>query len=281
MNVAFFGTGMMGSGFVRRLLANGNAVRVWNRDPAKAAALEAEGATVCAQPSDALTGAEQVHLSLSDDASVDAVLEPLAGDVTPQMWIVDHTTTAPAPTLERIARWTSRGKRYVPAPVFMGPKDALEGTGVMLISGPKAAYDALAPSLQKMTGKLIYLGEDPGRSASVKLLGNLSLVALTAVIGDMNRFGRACGLSTAEAMSFFKIANPGATMPARAEAVAEGAFDAPTFALSMARKDVGLILDEAKRHGVELCVMPGVARMFDEAIARGDGDRSINAAARI
>ena len=73
MKIAFFGTGLMGSGFVRRLLANGHEVNVWNRSPAKARALEAEGAKAFDDPAAALVGAERIHLSLSDDASVDAV----------------------------------------------------------------------------------------------------------------------------------------------------------------------------------------------------------------
>ena len=80
-------------------------------------------------------GAAHIHLSLSDDASVDAVLEPLAGALGKGTWIVDHTTTAVRPTAERVARWDARGVRYVHAPVFMAPSNCAEGTGLMLISG--------------------------------------------------------------------------------------------------------------------------------------------------
>ena len=81
MTIAFYGTGLMGSGFVRRLLANGQVVQVWNRSPAKAEALVAAGAVACADAAAALAGAERIHLSLADDASVDAVLEPLAAAI--------------------------------------------------------------------------------------------------------------------------------------------------------------------------------------------------------
>ncbi|HEX7439376.1 MAG TPA: NAD(P)-binding domain-containing protein, partial [Caldimonas sp.] len=78
MKIAFFGTGLMGSGFVRRLRANGHEVNVWNRSAAKARALEADGAIAFGDPAAALAGTERIHLSLSDDAAVDSVLEPLA-----------------------------------------------------------------------------------------------------------------------------------------------------------------------------------------------------------
>ena len=125
----------MGSGFVRRLLAEGHTVHVWNRSPASAKALESHGAKAFAALADAVTGVDRVHLSRADDASVDAVLEPLAGVIPASCWIIDHTTTMPSATGERARRWTGRGRVYLHAPVFMGPVNAAEGTGVMLLSG--------------------------------------------------------------------------------------------------------------------------------------------------
>ena len=109
MKIAFFGTGLMGAGFVRRARANGIEVNVWNRSAEKARALEAHGAKAFDDAAAALAGAERIHLSLADDASVDAVLEPLAPAIPKATWIVDHTTTAVTPTAERVARWNARG----------------------------------------------------------------------------------------------------------------------------------------------------------------------------
>jgi 3-hydroxyisobutyrate dehydrogenase-like beta-hydroxyacid dehydrogenase len=79
--IAFLGTGLMGTDFIQRARANGLSVRAWNRSAAKARALAASdaGVTACASVAEAVRGAERIHLSLSDDASVDAVLEPLVG----------------------------------------------------------------------------------------------------------------------------------------------------------------------------------------------------------
>jgi len=166
MKIAFFGTGLMGSAFVRRLRASGHDVNVWNRTADKARALETDGARAFAEPAAAVVGAERIHLSLADDASVDAVLEPLAERIAPATWIVDHTTTAVTPTAERVKRWDTRGRTFVHAPVFMAPANALEGTGLMLVSGARARHDALVPDLQKMTGTVAYLGEAPERAAA-------------------------------------------------------------------------------------------------------------------
>ena len=281
MKIAFFGTGLMGSGFVRRLRAQGHEVHVWNRSAAKARALEAHGARAFDDPAAALAGAGRLHLSLSDDAAVDAVLEPLASVIPADTWIVDHTTTAVRPTAERVARWEARGRSFVHAPVFMGPSNALEGTGLMLVSGAKSRHDELLPALQPMTGNVLYLGEAPERAAAFKLFGNLTLIGIMGILGDVNRLAHAVGIPTAEAYSLFKHFNPGQFLPARAARIEAGEFANPSFEVAMARKDVRLMIEEAGRGGVELFVMPGVAAMFDAAIARGEGALDAAAAARM
>ena len=280
MKIAFLGTGLMGSGFVRHMRANGHDVNVWNRTAEKARALEADGAKAFADPAAAIAGVERVHLSLADDAAVDAVLEPLASSIPKGAWIVDHTTTAVRPTAERSARWNARDRTFVHAPVFMGPANALEGTGLMLVSGEQARHDALLPDLQKMTGTVVYLGEGPERAAAFKLFGNLAIIGITGVLGDVNRLAHAVGISTADAFSLFKHFNPGQTLPARAARIQAAKTATPSFEMAMARKDVRLMIEEAQRGGVELFVMPGVAAMFDAAIARGEGALDAAAAAR-
>jgi 3-hydroxyisobutyrate dehydrogenase len=281
MKIAFFGAGLMGSGFVRRARTNGWEVNVWNRSPAKARALVELGARAFGDPAAALSGAERIHLSLADDASVDAVLEPLAGAIPAGCWIVDHTTTAVRPTAERVARWNARGRVFVHAPVFMAPTHCAEGSGLMLVSGERARHDALLPALQQMTGKVHFMGEAPERAAAFKLFGNLTLIGLLGVLGDVNRLAHAVGIGTAEAFALFEQFNPGQTLPARAARISNGGFDKPSFEIAMARKDVRLMIEEAQRSGVELFVMPGVAAMFDAAIARGEGALDAAAAARM
>jgi len=208
------------------------------------------------------------------------VLEPLAATIPASTWIVDHTTTAVRPTAERAARWDVRGRRFVHAPVFMAPANCSEGTGLMLVSGDKARHDALLPALQQMTGTVLYLGPAPERAAAFKLFGNLTLLGILGVLGDVNRLAHSVGISTEEAFGLFKQFNPGQMLPARAARIAAGDYKTPSFEIAMARKDVRLMIEEAQRGGVDLFVMPGVAAMFDAAIARGEGALDAAAAAR-
>jgi 3-hydroxyisobutyrate dehydrogenase len=132
-----------------------------------------------------------------------------------------------------------------------------------------------------MTGQVVYLGEDPARAAAFKLFGNLTIIGLIGVLGDVNRLAHALGIPTAEAFSLFKHFNPGQTLPARAARIESADVTAPSFELAMARKDLRLMIDEAARGGVELCVTPAIAALFDAAIARGEGGLDVVAAARV
>lgn len=279
MKIAFLGTGLMGSGFVRRLLALGHTVHVWNRSPASAKALEAYGAKAFAASADAVAGVERVHLSLADDASVDAVLEPLAGVIPTSCWIIDHTTTTPSATGERARCWAERGRVYLHAPVFMGPVNAAEGTGVMLLSGDPEQCARVLPELERMTGRVFQLGPQPERAAAFKLFGNLTFLGMSALAGDIVRLAHATGVDLQDVTKMFQQFNPGEFFPARFAKVAEGPFEPASFTVSMARKDVRLMV-EAAEHGCPLVVMPAVAAQYDAAIARGESAMDSSAAFR-
>ncbi len=283
--IAFLGTGLMGTGFIRHARAKGLTVRAWNRSAAKAQALAAgdSGVTACATVAEAVRGAERIHLSLSDDASVDAVLEPLAapGALPAGAWLVDHTTTAVRPTAERVARWDARGMRFVHAPVFMAPANCAEGTGLMLISGDPARHAALQGALQAMTGTLVYLGPQPERAAAFKLFGNLTLLSILGILGDVGRLAAAVGIDMKDAFSLFDHFNPGQTLPQRAKRISSGQYSPPSFEMSMARKDLRLMVEEAARGGQALAMVPALAKLLDEGIARGEGALDVAAAMRV
>src|SRR5271165_1003168 len=262
MNIAFFGAGLMGAGFVRRMLDNGHQVNVWNRDPAKAQALEVDVAHAFADAADAIKDVERIHLSLSDDAAVDSVLEPLANAIPASTFIIDHTTTAPTPTFERVSRWTARGKVFLHAPVFMAPANAREGTGLMLVSGDPARCAGVTPELEKMTGRVVNLGPRPDAAAAYKLFGNLTLLGLAGVISDLVRLAHAVGVPPAEAVALFKQFNPGDMLAARAAKIASGPYDPPSFTVETARKDARLMIEEAARHDVRHNLVPDVVKLF-------------------
>jgi 3-hydroxyisobutyrate dehydrogenase len=271
--IAFFGMGLLGSGFVRALRQRGEDVHVWNRSPAKAKALEAYGARAFESPADAVRGAARVHLTLSDDAAVDETLERARPGFDPSLRVVDHTTTTKTGAAARAARWAERGVPFVHAPVFMGPENALKSTGLMLVSGPRELVDPVRPELAKMTGTLHDLGPRPETAAAFKLLGNLFLMFLTTGMADVLALAKALGVPSADAAGLFDLFNPGASLPARMKRMLEARYDEPSWALSMARKDTRLMLEEAERSAVPLAVLPAIAARMDAVIAEGHGAR--------
>lgn len=269
--LAFLGMGLLGSNFVRALRRQGEQVQVWNRSADKAQALAADGAVVKTDPADAVRGASRVHLTLSDDAVVDDVLTRAQAGLEKGVTIVDHTTTSPDGARERVKRWSERGIHYVHAPVFMGPANALESTGVMLVSGDRARFDQLEPVLSKMTGKLVYLGAEPERAAAFKLLGNSFLMFLTSGLSDFFALAKATGIPAKDASELFQFFNPGATMAPRIQRILSGNFSQPSWELAMARKDARLMIEAAERGGTQLATLPTIAKTMDAFIERGHG----------
>jgi 3-hydroxyisobutyrate dehydrogenase len=262
--IAVLGTGLLGSNFARALIKKGESVHVWNRTFERAKALEAEGAKAFADAAQAVAGASRVHIVVSDDAAVDGVIA--AARFAAGTLVIDHSTTSAAGAAARTAR---TDLTYVHAPVFMGPQNALEGTGLMLISGDPARIERVKPLLAPMTGKLIDLGERVDAAAAFKLMGNTFLMGFTAAIGDLIGLGKALGFSAAEAITLFDHFNPGAMTGARSKRMASGDYAQPSWELAMARKDARLVQEEVDRAHVALVLVPAIAARMDEMIERG------------
>lgn len=266
---AFLGMGLLGSNFVRAMLQKGETVQVWNRTAAKATALEVHGAKAFEQVNEAVQNADVIHVTLKDDATVDEVLEAASKGFKEGAIIIDHTTTSAKGAIERTGSWKKKGFTYLHAPVFMGPQNALENTGFMLVSGDQSTIKQLQPELSKMTGKLINLGDEEGKAAGMKLTGNLFLLSLTAGLSDALALSKAHGIKAGEVLDLFNNWNPGAMVPARLKKISEGKFDEPSWELNMARKDAGLMMNAASEAGATLTVIPAVAALMDQWISKG------------
>jgi len=278
--IAQLGTGLMGAGFARAFLKRGESVQVWNRTAERAKPLAADGARACADVREAVRGANQVHITLKDDDSVDEVLAQIAGAIEPGALVFDHTTTAPTPTAARYARMAQAGIAFAHVPMFMGPKNALESTGVMLVSGPQERYDRVRPFIEPITGKLVYVGPGDERAAAFKLFGNMMLVFIVSGLADVFTFAKSLGISPVDAQALFDSFKPTGAIDIRGKNMANGDYTAQ-WELTMARKDVRLMLEEAKLHGAHLNVLPAIADFFDRGIAAGHGADDVGAVAAL
>jgi len=270
--VAFLGMGLLGSNFVRAMINKGSRISIWNRTASKATALEQYGAKAFANVADAVKDADTIHLTLKDDATVDEVLAQATPGLKPGATIIDHTTTSVPGAIQRTKAWKGKGFTYLHAPVFMGPQNALDSTGFMLVSGDQTVIDQLQPELSKMTGKVLNFGPEAGRAAGMKLVGNCFLVAFTTGIADTLSLTKALDIPLSDVSTLFDSWNPGAMLPARLKRMTSGDYDKPSWELNMARKDTGLFIQAAQQKGVPLAVIPAIADEMDRWIKKGHGN---------
>jgi 3-hydroxyisobutyrate dehydrogenase-like beta-hydroxyacid dehydrogenase len=253
---------------VERMMAQGDAVTVWNRTTSKAEALQAFGAVVAPAAAAAVAKADHVHLAFTDDAVVDAILAEITPALRPDAIIMDHSTTSPVTTRERAARLAGAGVRFLHAPVFMSPQMCREGKGLIMVSGPSAIVEGVQPTLARMTGDVWYLGERSDLAAAYKLFGNSMLFAINAGLSDVLAMARNLDIAGTDAMALFSRFNTSLAIPMRGQKMVNRDFS-PMFELAMARKDIRLMLESAGE--LPLIVLPALAARMDDMIAAGHG----------
>jgi 3-hydroxyisobutyrate dehydrogenase len=267
--ISFLGTGLLGANFTRALLKKDEKVQVWNRSAEKSFALESYGAKPFEDVKDAVKGADLIHLTLSDDMAVDEVLANAYPGFEKNATIIDHTTTSAPGALKRSTYWKEKGHPYIHAPVFMGPPNALDSTGIMLVSGDQKVIKKIESHLSRMTGRLWNLGDQPEKAAAIKLLGNLFHIGLTGTISDMIKLAGTLKISLAEIGPLLDLLNPSVVAQGRVRKITSNTFDQPSWELSMARKDARLMVEQAALDSKSLTVIPAVAEKMDQWLERG------------
>jgi 3-hydroxyisobutyrate dehydrogenase len=273
--VALLGTGTMGQGMARNIAAAGMALTVWNRTPERAQPL-ADVATVADSVSSAVAGADVVITMLFDTDSVAetmiAARDSLGGDV---VWLQQSTVgVAGADRLGELA--AELGVTYVDAPVLGTKKPAEDGALVVLASGPEQARDRVAPVLDAIGSRTLWVG-GAGAGSRLKLAANAWVFTVVEGVAESLALTRDLGL---DPRLFLEAVKGGALdapyVQLKGGAMLEGAFD-PAFALSGALKDADLILAAAADAGTDLGVLPGVREHLARAVDAGHGDQDMSA----
>jgi 3-hydroxyisobutyrate dehydrogenase-like beta-hydroxyacid dehydrogenase len=158
----------------------------------------------------------------------------------------------------------------------MSPQMARDGAGVILVSGPRAVFEAVQGELEQMTGEVWYIGEEPDRAAAYKIFGNSMLFVIAAGVADVFAMAKGLGIAPADALAVFSKFQPGGLIKSRGEKMARGDFGA-SFELTMARKDMRLMLEAAGAQPT--VVLQSIAARMDDAIAKGHGQDDLGAIA--
>jgi 3-hydroxyisobutyrate dehydrogenase len=268
--VAVLGTGTMGAAMARNIAAAGMDVRVWNRSRERA---EETGLDVADSPTEAVEGADVMLTMLSDGDAVEEVAREALGDA---VWL--QMSTVGIAANERLAALAEeRGVAFVDAPVSGTKKPAEDGELVVVASGPKEARQQVKPIFEAVGSKTVELGE-AGEGQRFKLVLNAWLAGMLDALAETIAFAEAIDIDPGQFLAAIDGAPVGAPYAQlKGKMMIEREFPA-SFKLSLMRKDAGLVLEAAERHGFEADLTDTVARVFDRAIDAGHGDEDMAAA---
>jgi 3-hydroxyisobutyrate dehydrogenase len=273
-HVTVLGTGVMGAAMSRSLLRAGLPVTVWNRDPAKAAPLAADGATVAADVATALRDAEVVVTMLFDAGTVrEVVLGPVEAGSWPDgaVWL-QTTTTGVEGTADLLALAAAHGIDFVDAPVMGSKGPAEAGALTVLCAGPQRLEAVLAPVLDAVGARTLWVGQDAGRASALKLVCNAWIITMTDAVAQSVALAEGLGL---DPRLFLDAVGTGATnspyLQSKGAAMADGSTAGASFALGGARKDVGLVLDALRSAGVDPRLAEAVLAHLEAADVAGYG----------
>jgi 3-hydroxyisobutyrate dehydrogenase len=279
MHAAVLGTGIMGAAMARSLAREGHEVTVWNRTPERAEATAGDGITACGAVADALLGADVAFTMLYDADSVldvtPEIVGALGGDA---VWA--QTTTVGPDGIRRIAEAAGGvGDRLLDAPVLGTRQPAEQGRITVLVSGGTDGSRQLArPAFDAIGARTLDLGGRLGDASALKLAVNSWVASLCAATAQALGLAEALGL---EPGLFLEAIQGGASDSAYAQGkgalMLRGAWDEPAFALDSVVKDVGLMVEAARRSGFPDELLTTLLSLYERASERGLGDADMAA----
>ena len=270
--IAFLGLGVMGYPMAGHLAGAGHRVTVYNRTPAKAALWVAEhGHASAATPREAAEQADIVFACVGNDDDLRSVVlgahGALAG-MKPGAVFVDHTTASAEVARELDIAARALGLRFVDAPVSGGNLGAINGTLTVMCGGDAVAFEAARPITMAFAKAVTLLGPS-GAGQLAKMVNQIAIAGLVQGLAEAIAFGERAGLDMKAVLGVIaKGAAQSWQMDNRGPTMIEDQFDFG-FAVDWMRKDLGLVLDEARRNGARLPVTALVDQFYADLQAQG------------
>jgi 3-hydroxyisobutyrate dehydrogenase len=276
--LGWLGTGRMGSALVRRLLAGGCDVAVYNRTTSKAEPLAALGATVVGSAAE-LADRDIVFATVGTPQDLlDAVLGPaglISGGGAPKI-VVDASTISVEASQQVRERLAVHGTDLLAAPVMGNPKVASVGRLTLAVSGPRAAFDTAQPYLDLLGSGATYVGEGE-LARTVKICHNLFLGVVTQSLAEVTILAQRSGISREAFLACLNNSVMGSTFTRYKSPAFVNLDFHPTFTATLLRKDFDLGLAAAREQQVPLPVAALVHQLIQTLIGRGHGDNDFAA----
>ena len=270
--VAFLGLGVMGYPMAGHLVRAGHSVTVYNRTAAKAEAWAAEyGGKAAPTPAQAAAGADIVFACVGNDDDLRSVVLGEAGafaGMKAGAVFVDHTTASAAVARELHALARGRGLQFVDAPVSGGQAGAVNGMLTVMCGGDAEPFEAMKPVAMAFSRAVTLVGES-GAGQLAKMVNQVCIAGLVQGLAEGIAFGQRAGLDMKLVLDVIgKGAAQSWQMDNRGKTMVDDKFDFG-FAVDWMRKDLGLVLDEARRNGAKLPVAALVDQFYADVQSMG------------
>ncbi|MGE8397436.1 MAG: NAD(P)-dependent oxidoreductase [Comamonas sp.] len=287
--LAFLGLGVMGYPMAGHLALAGHTVTVYNRNPAKSQQwlqdfghAGAGGHASAATPGEAAAQADMVFCCVGNDDDLRAVVQgPLQdnGERAPTGALarmragtvfVDHTTASAQVARELHALAHQQAVDFVDAPVSGGQAGAQNGALTVMCGGDAAAVARAEAVVMAYAKGFARLGES-GAGQLAKMVNQICIAGLVQALSEAVAFGQQSGLDMHQVLDVIgKGAAQSWQMDNRGKTMAEGQFNFG-FAVDWMRKDLGLVMDEAKRNGARVPVTALVDQFYADVQRMGGG----------
>lgn len=272
--VAFIGLGVMGYPMAGHLARAGHDVTVYNRTPEKASRWVSEfGAQHAKTPKAAAQGARLVFSCVGNDDDLRSVVlgdnGAFAGMPEGSVF-VDHTTTSAEVARELSAHATRQGLAFMDAPVSGGEAGAINGALTIMCGGARPDFVAAEPVMTAYARAITHMG-DHGAGQLCKMVNQICVAGVLQGLAEAIAFGQTAGLDIEKVLSVIsKGAAQSWQMEHRGHTMNKGEFDFG-FAVDWMRKDLGLVLDEARRNGANLPATALIDQFYGEVQKMGGG----------
>ena len=272
--VAFLGLGVMGGPMAAHLARAGHAVTVYNRTAAKAEAWVAQhGGASAGTPRQASAGADIVFCCVGNDTDLREVVLGADGafaGMPAGAVLVDHTTASAVVARELHAAARERGLHFIDAPVSGGQAGAVNGMLTVMCGGDTAPFDTIRPVAMAFARAVTRVGP-AGAGQTAKMVNQVAIAGVLQGLSEALAFGRKAGLDLGLVLDVIsKGAAQSWQMDNRGKTMAADQFDFG-FAVDLMRKDLGLVLDEARRNGARLPLTALVDQFYADVQGMGGG----------
>jgi len=278
--VAFLGLGVMGYPMAGHLARAGHQVTVYNRTATKSIAWCAEYAGAggnnhaqAATPREAARGADIVFCCVGNDDDLRAVTLGADGafaGMEPGAIFVDHTTASAEVARELYRAARTLGLQFVDAPVSGGQAGAQNGQLTVMCGADLAPFEAVRPTAMAFSRAFTRMG-DSGAGQLTKMVNQICIGGLVQGLAEALHFAQCAGLDGQAAMEVIsKGAAQSWQLENRHQTMLAGKFDFG-FAVDWMRKDLSILLEEARRNGAQLPVTALVDQFYSDVQAMGGG----------